>query len=375
MCSILLVINVDWFFLSHRKDLALAAKNKGYNVTIVANDTGRANEIKEMGLNFINLPMNRTNSNIFKDLNALLFLFKLYKKNKPSIIHHVGLKAIIIGGLAAKLTKATAVVNAVSGLGVTFSKENITSLPTTAFLKLLRYSHNKDRIRVIFQNQEDKSIFIENSIVKEKQTVFIKGSGINLEDFKYTPEPDSSKIKVILTARMIAEKGIYELVEAANSLKNEYEGKVQFLLCGGIDENPKALTEEQLNNMCDGNYIVWLGHRKDIKQLLMDSHIVAFPSYYKEGLPKSLIEASAIGRPIITTNSVGCKDVVENGVNGFLIPVKDSKALADKLKILIEDKELRIQFGKNSRLIAKRDFSIENVIEKHLETYSELISL
>lgn len=374
MCSILLVINVDWFFLSHRKDLALAAKKNGYDVTIVANDTGRANEIKEMGLNFINLPMNRTNSNIFKDLNALLFLFKLYKKNKPSIIHHVGLKAIIIGGLAAKLTKATAVVNAVSGLGVTFSKENITSLPTTAFLKLLRYSHNKDRIRVIFQNQEDKSIFIENSIVKEKQTVFIKGSGINLEDFKYSPEPDSSKIKVILTARMIAEKGIYELVEAANSLKNEYEGKVQFLLCGGIDENPKALTEEQLNNMCDGNYIVWLGHRKDIKQLLMDSHIVAFPSYYKEGLPKSLIEASAIGRPIITTNSVGCKDVVKDGVNGFLIPVKDSNALADKLKILIENKELRVQFGKNSRLIAERDFSIENVIEKHLATYSELLS-
>ena len=235
-------------------------------------------------------------------------------------------------------------------------------------------THNKNKIRVIFQNQEDKSIFVENSIVKEEQTVFIKGSGINLADFIYTPEPDTSKIKVILTARMIAEKGIYELVEAANSLKIEYEGKVQFLLCGGIDENPKALTEEQLNNMCDGNYIVWLGYRKDIKELLMDSHIVAFPSYYKEGLPKSLIEASAIGRPIIITNSVGCKDVVEDGVNGFLIPVKDSKALAAKLKILIDNKELRVQFGKNSRLIAERDFSIENVIEKHLATYSELLS-
>jgi glycosyltransferase involved in cell wall biosynthesis len=149
--------------------------------------------------------------------------------------------------------------------------------------------------------------------------------------------------------------------------------KVEFLLCGKLSDNPKAMKQEELEALCDGKYIKWLGHRNDVKELLGQSHIVAFPSYYREGVPKSLIEATAIGRPIITCNSIGCKDTVEDGINGYLIPIKDSNSLADKLKILIENPNLRRKMGDASRKIAERDFSLEIVIKKHLEAYQSLM--
>jgi glycosyltransferase involved in cell wall biosynthesis len=185
-------------------------------------------------------------------------------------------------------------------------------------------------------------------------------------------KPTESKIRILFTARMIKEKGVLELIEAARILEAKYKGKVTFLLCGGLDDNPHAIPKETLEAHCDGEYIQWLGHRTDIKKLLEKSHIVAFPSY-REGLPKSLIEACAVGRPIVTTDSTGCRDAVIDGYNGFLVPVKNAELLAEKLEILIRDKTLRIQMGKNARTLAERDFSIDNVIKQHLSIYNFLI--
>lgn len=182
------------------------------------------------------------------------------------------------------------------------------------------------------------------------------------------------KIHIIFTGRMVKEKGVFVLIDAAEELRENYQSKIDFWLCGGLSNNPNAITEEELTSKCDGEYIQWLGFRSDIRSLLQQSSIVAFPSYYREGVPKSLIEACAIGRPIITTNSIGCKDTVEDGFNGFLIPIKNSEALAEKLKILIDNKDLRTTMGINSRRIAERDFSLDNVIEKHLQIYNKLIS-
>lgn len=181
------------------------------------------------------------------------------------------------------------------------------------------------------------------------------------------------KIHVIFTARMVREKGTLILIDAAEELRKDYADKVDFWLCGGLSDNPNALTEEDLRSRCDDSYIKWLGFRKDVKELLRQASIVAFPSYYREGVPKSLIEACAIGRPIVTTNSIGCKDTVEDGVNGFLIPIKDSHALADKLRILIDNPELRRNMGKSSRHKAEREFSLDDVIKKHLEVYQSLL--
>ena len=173
---------------------------------------------------------------------------------------------------------------------------------------------------------------------------------------------------------MIVEKGIFILTEAAERLRPKYKDKVEFLLVGGLDDHPDAITKEQLDTVCDGTYIQWLGYRTDVKELLQSSHIVAFPSYYMEGLPKSLIEADAIGRPIITCNSVGCKETVIDGYNGYLIPTKNVDALVKKLEVLLSNPSLRQEMGRNARKYAEENFSIDIVIEQHLNIYKELVS-
>ncbi|MDY3069377.1 MAG: glycosyltransferase family 4 protein [Parabacteroides sp.] len=372
MKHIYLIINEDRFFLSHRKEIAINAKKQGYEVTLIAKNTGQKEEVEKLGINFIELPINPTGENIREELKTFFFLYKLYRKEKPNIVHHVGLKNILWGGLAAKLAGVQAVVNAVSGLGILFNQEKL-SLKVKAILNVLRFSHHRKKLNVIFQNNEDKELFLKYKIIKEDQIRFIKGSGVDLNIYSYTPEPQTLPIKIIFTARMVVEKGTLILIEAAELLRKKYEGKVQFLLCGGLSSNPKAIKENELKQCCDGNYIQWLGHRKDIKELLQQSHIVAFPSYYREGVPKSLIEATAIGRPIITTNSIGCKDTVEDGQNGFLVPIKNSQAVAEKLEILIENQVLRQKMGAYSRMIAERDFSLEQVVKTHLDIYKELL--
>ena len=372
MGKLFIIVNVDWFFLSHRLPVARAAQKAGWDVTIVTADTGKLKEIEALGLKTINLPMSRSRMNIFQELGTLNFLQKLYKREKPDVVHHVGMKTILWGTLAARFSKVNGVVNAISGLGGFFAEDN-KGLMARVMPKVLKFSHDRKNLLCIFQNNEDKGLYVKNGIIKEEQARYIKGSGVNLKDFCYTPEQTEGKIRVILTARMIVEKGIFILTEAAEKLRSKYEDKVEFLLVGGIDDHPGAITKEQLNAVCDGKYIQWLGYRTDVKELLQSSHIVAFPSYYMEGLPKSLIEADAIGRPIITCNSVGCKEAVIDGHNGYLIPTRDVDALVEKLDLLLSDTKLRLEMGKNSRAYAEANFSLDVVIEKHLAIYEELM--
>lgn len=374
MKKLFIIVNVDWFFLSHRLPVALAAQKAGWDVTIVTANTGKLKDIEAKGLKVINLPMSRSGKNILEELGTLNFLRKLYKREKPDVVHHVGMKTILWGTLAAKFANVNGVVNAISGLGGFFAEDN-KGLMAKMMPKVLKFSHDRKNLLCIFQNDEDKGLYVKNGIIKEEQARYIKGSGVDLKEFCYTPEPTEGKIRVILTARMIVEKGVFILTEAAEKLRSKYEDKVEFLLVGGIDDHPGAITKEQLDKACDGKYIKWLGYRTDVKELLQQSHIVAFPSYYMEGLPKSLIEACAIGRPIITTLSIGCKDTVDDGVNGFLIAPKEVEPLMEKLQLLIDDAALRQKMGKAAREKAEKEFSLNIVIERHLNIYNELIKI
>jgi glycosyltransferase involved in cell wall biosynthesis len=260
-------------------------------------------------------------------------------------------------------------VSAVCGLGVLFDEEHVQSFMTRSILKVLRLTHKKKRLSVIFQNNDDKAIFLNAKIIKEEQCAFTNGSGINLQNYDYTEEPQDGPVKIIFTARMVEDKGTLVLVEAAKKLEPDYKGKVQFLLCGGLDSNPNGITKEMLESKCDGEYIQWLGYRKDVLELLKQSHIMAFPSWYREGLPKSVIEAEAIGRPVVTTDSVGCRDTVIDGKNGFMIPIKDSEALATALKKLIDNPEMRQTMGRNAREFAVGKFDIKDVVKVHIDIY------
>lgn len=370
--KLFIVVNVDWFFLSHRKDIALRAQQEGWDVTIVTADTGKLKDIEAIGLKVINLPMSRSGMNIVEELKTLNWLCKLYKRERPDVVHHVGMKTILWGTLAAKFSKVKGVVNAISGLGGFFAEDN-KGLLAKVMPMVLRFSHHRPNLLCIFQNDDDWGLYVKHGIIKHEQGRFIKGSGVDLSQFNYTPEPEVGTVNVILTARMIVEKGIYLLTEAAERLRSKYEDKVEFWLVGMIDDHPGAPTKEELESHCDGKYIQWLGYRTDVKDLLKKSHIMAFPSYYMEGLPKSLIEADAIGRPIITTNSVGCKETVIDGENGFLIAPKDVDALTEKLDLLLGDAALRQKMGKASRAYAEKYFDIEVVIERHLKIYDELV--
>ncbi len=371
--KLFIVVNVDWFLISHRMVIAMAAQKAGWDVTVITADTGRLKEIEAVGLKTINLPMSRSGKNILQELTTFGFLYKLYRREKPDVVHHVGIKTILWGTLAAKFAKVHGVVNAVSGLGGFFAEKN-QSMMAKLLPIVLRYSHHRNNLNVIFQNIEDKQLFLEHRIIQEAQARYIKGSGVNLKEYCYTPEPKDGKTIVLLTARMIVEKGVFILTDAAEKLRKEYENKAEFWIVGGLDDHPDAITKEQLNAVCDGKYIKWLGRREHVKELLQQCHLFAFPSYYMEGLPKSLIEACAIGRPIVTTDNIGCRDVVTDGMNGYLVPIKDSDALAEKIKALIDHPEWRLQMGMASRRVAEENFSVDSVVEKHLAIYNELVS-
>lgn len=369
--KLFIIVNNDWFFLSHRLPVALAARSEGYDVTIVTRNTGKHDKIKGHGLKVIDLKMNPTGMNIFEEVKTLLFLYRLYKDEKPDIVHHVGPKINLWGAIAARMVGVKGVVSAVSGLGVIFNgKGLLTKMMPFAF----RFANHINNLRVIFQNENDQATYLQHRIVEKTQCRFIKGSGVDLKEFRYFPEPEVGKINIIFTARMIREKGVDVLFQTARLLYGEYKGKIQFLLCGGLAEEGRSsyMSPEELNSFGDDEYFKWLGKRDDVRLLLEKSHIFVFPSYYGEGLPKSCIEANAVGRPIITTDSVGCRDTVIDGYNGFIIPIKDPQALADKLRILIEDKEMRVKMGKNARKFAEENFSIEEVIKRHLDIYAEV---
>lgn len=367
-----MVVNEDRFFLSHRKEIALAAKREGFDVTIVCKDTGQRRDVEALGLPMIELPINPTGMNIKEELRTFCFLHSLYRREKPDIVHHVGLKNILWGGLAAKFTSVNAIVNAVSGLGVLFSGDKLSRV-AFAVLKLMAFSNKGKNVTEIFQNSDDRQLFLSHGVIKEDGCAFIKGSGVDLEKFTYTPDPDTEPMRVLFTARMVKEKGVYTLIRAAEMLRSEYEGKVEFLLCGLLSNNPKAIKESELKSLCDGKYIKYLGYRSDVNELLKSSVVMAFPSYYREGVPLSLIEACAAGRPIVTCDSIGCRDTVDDGVNGFLIAPEDDEALAVHLRTLFHDKSLRQKMGTAGRLKAEKEFSITTVVQKHLEIYNQII--
>lgn len=369
--KVIFVINEDRFFLSHRSLIAEKARASGWDVTIVTKDTGQRGEIEKMGFKYLELPINPTGMNLFQEMRTYRYLLRLFKANKDSIVHLVGLKNMLWGGLASRAARSKGVLYAVSGLGTLFG-ENRSALISWSIQRLLKVAMHRKNVAVIFQNHEDEKLFKDNGITDKCFNFFIKGSGVELDKFKPVDRSSREKVRIIFTARMLREKGVEDVIAAAEILREKYYGKIEFILCGGLSENPNALTEDQINSMVDGDYIKWLGHRDDIIDQLASADIMCFPSYYREGVPKSLIEASASGLPIVTTDSVGCRDTVEHKKNGYIVSPHSPGEIAKYLRKLIENPEKREQMGHRSRKIAEKDYDVEAVASKHLEIYNLL---
>ena len=369
--QLLLIINEDKFFLSHRTQIAIHAREKGWDVTLVTKDTGSRKEIEDMGFKYLELPINPTGMNPKDELRLFKFFVSLFRKNPDAILHLVGLKNMLWGGLASKFIKTKGVLYAVSGLGTLFG-ENKSFIVSSLIQNFLRFSMRRKNVAIIFQNHDDEALFKSKGIGNKCFRFFIKGSGVDLNTYVPGEQRDSNILKVIFTARMLREKGVEDLIAAAEILRPEYEGKIEFLLCGDLSDNPNALSKGELESMVDGQYVKWLGHRTDIPQLLAQSDIMCFPSFYREGVPKSLIEASACGLPLITTDSVGCRDTVVNKKNGYLIKPHSPGEIAKALRKLIQNPDKRKKMGLRSRQIAEKEYDVNAVAAKHLEIYNLL---
>lgn len=373
--KIFFVVNVDWFFLSHRLELAEALLRDGNQVYILTRDTGKKKVIIDHGFNFIDIPFDRSGANPLREIMLVYHLYRVYKRLKPDIIHQVTIKPAVYGSLVFKFLKRgkCIIVNAISGLGYNFI-DNRTSFTSKFLLALMNFGFKSPGVNFIFQNPDDVAFYKKLNYLNDDNHLIIKGAGVNHIVFQYHEPTKKEKIRVVLTARMLLDKGIVEYLEAARQLYPKYANLVQFYLVGDIDVNNKAsASAELINSYLIDDYIIWSGHRSDIKEILIESDIVCLPSY-REGLPKSLIEAMAIGRPIVTTDVPGCRECVIDQYNGFLVKVKSADALAEKFEILFNNSELRIEMGKNSRKKMVKELSLETVISETKAFYNKLLN-
>lgn len=368
------VITEDWFFASHFKDRALAAISSGYQVTVITRSRESSKQLQGSGLSFINIEFARRGLNPIKEIHTILQLKKTFRQLRPHIVHNIALKPVVLGSIAARLASVRNVVNAPVGMGYVFTSDETQARLLRPFvIRLIRYVLNTPNTRVVIENNDDLNNLIEGNFAEREKILLIKGAGVDLINFSHVQEPPSP-LKVIMISRMLRDKGVEEFAQAASLLTKKFSD-VQFILVGDTDSgNPTSMSHKQLNELNQSIYIKWLGNRTDIATLLSGSHIVCLPSY-REGLPKSLIEAAAAGRPIVTTDVPGCREVVTDGVNGFLVPPRNSELLANAIEKLIVDPSLRVKMGANNRQKAELEFANEIIISQTQDVYDSFVTI
>jgi glycosyltransferase involved in cell wall biosynthesis len=371
---ILFVVNDAGFFLSHRLPLALAARDYGFRVCVATPPGDGVEQIEAEGLLHYSLPLSRSGANPFAELMTIRELYKLYRNLRPSLVHHVTIKPVLYGTLAARLAKVPAVVNAISGLGFVFLAQGMfSSMARAAVLNSYRWLFSRAGLWVIVQNRDDYRYLLDEECLSQDQLELIRGSGVDLMHFAAQPEPTQTPL-VVLPARMLWDKGVGEFVAAAHTLKNRGV-KARFALVGGIDpNNPESVPARRLADWARDRDIEWWGNRQDMARVYSQANIICLPSY-REGLPKVLLEAAASGRAIVTTDVPGCREVVIEGENGLLVPARESEPLAEALQQLIQQPELRQAMGKKSRKFAEAEFSIERVVAQHMAIYRRALEL
>jgi glycosyltransferase involved in cell wall biosynthesis len=370
---ILFVDNDVNSFHAYRIELALGARDSGFEVHVAAPPGKAAEILRAEGLEYHPIPMTRSGLAPWKEFSTISTLFRLYRRVRPDLVHHLRLKPVLYGGLAAYGARVPAVVGLLTGLGYVFIAESRRALVMRKLVVLsckVAFRHGNQRI--VFQNPDDQGVFIQNKILPAAQTVLIKGSGVDVHTYVPTPEPEGVPV-VVLASRMLRDKGVVEFVEAARELRQSGVS-ARFVLVGDTDPgNPTAVSAEQLRAWSDEGVIEWWGHQNDMRKVLSQSNIVCLPSL-REGVPKVLIEAAACGRAIVTTDAPGCREIVREGENGLLVPIRDSKALADALRLLIESAPLRALMAAKGREIAVTEFSVERVVNETLGVYRELLA-
>ena len=362
--KILIGLNTAWNLLNFRANLIRRLISSGYEVVAVAPKDEYVSKLELLGCRFVDLEIDNQGTHPVRDFLLLMRYWRLLKIEKPDLCLFYTVKPNIYGSLASSLF-GIPFINNVSGLGAVFIQGGWLRRLVSALYSLAFRNSN----RVFFQNRDDLGLFLKNKLVKVELADVLPGSGINLHRFTHTADwkPFYSPFRFLLIARMLEDKGVFEFVNAAQLLK-ESGVKAEFRLLGFLDvQNPAAISKEQMKQWTDQGFVKYLGVSDDVREHIASADCIVLPSY-REGTPRTLLEAAAMGKPIITTNVVGCKEVVENGFNGFLCEVKNAQDLALKMKdmLLLSENQRRLM-GENGRLKMEKEFDENIVIRKYLQ--------
>lgn len=373
--KILFVVTEDWYFCSHRIDLAIAARSVGYHIMVATRLSFCKEQLLQQGFEVHHLPFHRSAGRPWNDIYVLFHLIWLFARHKPDLVHHVAMKACLLGSLAACFTRNTAVVNALTGMGYVFTGTGFKQrLLRGLVVPLMRRLFRRKNTWVIVQNPDDLGHLQKLGLVNRDRTRLIRGSGVNTAFYTMADEQITEKVQIVLPGRMLADKGITDFVAAARILKQR-DCNARCVLVGPVDYgNPTAISEGQLHDWEREGVIEWHGYQQDMKKIYQESHIVCLPSY-REGLPKALLEAAACGRAIVTTDVPGCREIVRHEENGLLVSPGDVQTLAAALQRLVGDSQLRRRMGRNGRDLVVAGFSLEQVNKETLQLYREVLSV
>lgn len=366
---ILFVVTEDWYFWSHRLPVARAARDAGARVLVAARMDNHRERIEAEGFVAIDLEINRSGLNPIWDLLTIWRLTRIYRRHRPTVVHHVAAKPVLYGSIAALLSRVPSVVNAMAGLGFLYtSNARRVRAARVLFQEVFSRLANRKNSYLIVQNTDDETLFIESGVISDR-IVLIRGSGVDTEYFKPLPEPDGEVIAVCV-ARMLRDKGIYDLVEAARILRRDGV-PIRIRLVGGVDNSPTSIAQAQLDAWSDEGTVEVAGHSADIVSEYAKAHIAVLASY-REGLPKSLLEAAACGRPLVATDVPGCREICIDAETGFLVPAREPKKLAEALTAFARDRALRRRAGSRARRLAETSFSQRLIVSRTLDLYYSL---
>lgn len=368
---LMFVVTEDWYFVSHRLGLAIAARDAGYDVSVVTRVRAHRAPIEAAGVRVIEWEHERGGLNPFAELRSLRRLVHSYRRQRPDLVHHVALKPALFGSVAARIARVPRVINAVAGMGWLYSSgTGLATVLRPVLRRALAILFRHESVFVLVQNPDDERMFAELGVPAERSRL-IAGSGIDLAPF--TPLAEAPGVPVVvLPARLLYDKGVGELVEAARLLRARgVEARV--VLAGEPDaQNRAAIPADVVAAWVREGVIEHAGFVRDMPALLAASHVVCLPSY-REGLPKALLEAAAAGRAIVTTDVPGCREVVTDGENGLLVPARDAVAVADALERLLTDRPLRLRMGSAGRERAEREWAAPVVMGKMLRLYADAL--
>lgn len=369
--KLLYLVTEDWYFVSHRLALAAAAREAGYDVTVVTNVAKHGDVIRNAGLKLIPIDFDRSGLNPLRDGATIAKLAAIYRREKPDVVHHVAMKPVLYGSIAARASQVPRVVNAIMGLGYVFTSESTKAKSLRPAVRAaLRAALSSKQSRIIVQNRDDRAQLIASQLANAEAINLIRGSGVDMSAFSTSPPP-AGRPRVVLPARLLRDKGVAEFIEAARLLKRDGVD-AEFVLAGAPDPlNPASLTQSEIDAYVREGTVTALGWRDDMAAVFASATIVCLPSY-REGLPKALLEAAASARPIVTTDVPGCREIVQHGVNGLLVPARDAHALAAALHRLIADPVLRARLGSAGRALVEAEFTLPRIIAETLAVYAEV---